>query len=342
MPSLLGFACILLVASTNVRSNGVNAFSIAPNALVAPASLSHRSNLRARPMVSHSRPSTTMKWAKTTKFDDTVESDSFQHWDGFSQTESGTPHSEHKPLETLTEVEKQQSEEHNMVHPLTDMGKGFANLLKFAKTKHAALAATLILFLTVFMSPLPSMAVSSGGSMGGSFGASNRQSYSAPSRSYSSPRSFSSGYSRGFSSGYYSRPSVVINPTPIMPSPFYSPFWAPSYYSRPVGVVGGGGGFGIIGFITFFGFIMALTSALGSFTSSAGTGIMDRVDEAVGGALGPGVSVAEISVAVDVSNRDDPNSILNVLSRLSNTARTDSRVGMSNLTSQGKTCTAFG
>ena len=51
--------------------------------------------------------------------------------------------------------------------------------------------------------------------------------------------------------------------------------------------------------------------------------------------LGPGVSVAEISVALEVPDRDRSDSILNVLERLSRTARTDSRVGLQNLTSQG-------
>jgi uncharacterized membrane protein len=82
------------------------------------------------------------------------------------------------------------------------------------------------------------------------------------------------------------------------------------------------------------GFALVALNAVNSFVGSAGSGVLDRVDDAVGGALGPGVSVAEISVAIDVPNRDDPNSILSVLNRLSNTARTDSRVGMSNLTSQ--------
>eukprot|EP00563_Minutocellus_polymorphus_P006409 CAMPEP_0181029914 /NCGR_PEP_ID=MMETSP1070-20121207/5449_1 /TAXON_ID=265543 /ORGANISM="Minutocellus polymorphus, Strain NH13" /LENGTH=496 /DNA_ID=CAMNT_0023107249 /DNA_START=68 /DNA_END=1558 /DNA_ORIENTATION=- len=218
-------------------------------------------------------------------------------------------------------------------------GKGLAKLFDFAKTKHAALAATVLLMLTMTFNPLPSEAVMSGGSMGGSFGASSRrQSYSAPARTYSSPSygsSYGSGFNRGFSSGYYSRPSVVVNPiAPIMPSPFYSPFYAPSYYSRPGVVVSSGGGFGLFGFVTFMGFALAALTAVNSFVGSAGSGVLDRFDEAIGGALGPGVSVAEISVAIDVPNRDDPNSILSVLNRLSNTARTDSRVGMSNLTSQ--------
>ena len=51
-------------------------------------------------------------------------------------------------------------------------------------------------------------------------------------------------------------------------------------------------------------------------------------------ALGSGVSVAEISVALEVPNRDSPNSILSALTRLSRTASTDSRVGIQDLTSQ--------
>lgn len=50
--------------------------------------------------------------------------------------------------------------------------------------------------------------------------------------------------------------------------------------------------------------------------------------------LGPGVSVIEMSIALDISNRDDPNSILSVLDRLARTSKTDSRVGVQNLTSQ--------
>jgi uncharacterized membrane protein len=62
-------------------------------------------------------------------------------------------------------------------------------------------------------------------------------------------------------------------------------------------------------------------SAMGSVTSSTSV-------------LGPGVSVGEISVALEVPDRDRPDSILSVLERLSTTARTDNRVGLQNLTSQ--------
>ena len=58
---------------------------------------------------------------------------------------------------------------------------------------------------------------------------------------------------------------------------------------------------------------------------------MDRQSDSV---LGSGTSVLKMSVALDVSNRDDPNSILAVLERLADTARTDSRVGIQNLSSQ--------
>jgi uncharacterized membrane protein len=51
-------------------------------------------------------------------------------------------------------------------------------------------------------------------------------------------------------------------------------------------------------------------------------------------ALGSGTAVAQISVALEVPNRDDRNSILSVLERLAQTSRTDSRVGIQNLTSQ--------
>jgi hypothetical protein len=38
---------------------------------------------------------------------------------------------------------------------------------------------------------------------------------------------------------------------------------------------------------------------------------------------GCGATIAKLSIALDVPNRDDDNSILNVLERLANTARND-------------------
>merc|ERR1712224_897285 len=51
-------------------------------------------------------------------------------------------------------------------------------------------------------------------------------------------------------------------------------------------------------------------------------------------ALGSGTDVVKLSVAVEVPDRNDRNSILSVLNRLSRTAKTDSRVGIQNLSSQ--------
>lgn len=70
----------------------------------------------------------------------------------------------------------------------------------------------------------------------------------------------------------------------------------------------------------------SMTDSIGSMSSFSGTNSV----------LGPGVSVAEITVALEVSDRDRSDAIMNVLERLANTARTDSRVGLQNLTSQGE------
>lgn len=110
-------------------------------------------------------------------------------------------------------------------------------------------------------------------------------------------------------------------------SPFYSPFsWG---YSRPGVIVSTGPSFG--GIFFFAGFFLLAALALSSMTDNIGGAVGN-----LGSALGPGVSVAEISVALEVPDRDRGDAIMNVLERLANTARTDSRVGLQNLTSQGK------
>jgi uncharacterized membrane protein len=113
-------------------------------------------------------------------------------------------------------------------------------------------------------------------------------------------------------------------------SPFYSPFsWG---YSRPGVIVSTGPSFG--GIFFFAGFFLLAVLALSSMTDSIGSSMSNLGTS--NSVLGPGVSVAEISVALEVSDRDRPDAIMNVLERLANTARTDSRVGLQNLTSQGK------
>jgi len=198
--------------------------------------------------------------------------------------------------------------------------------------------STFFLSLSIFLLPFTLLssfpdsawAVQSGGRMGGSFsGGSSRQSSS---RSYSAPSSRQSrGYSRGYSSGGYSRPNVIVSPGI---SPFYSPFYSPfsPFYARPSGVVVSTGP--SFGGLFFFAGVFLLASVV---LSNIGSNVSDTFSSTLGSnqsVLGPGVSVAEISVALEVPDRDSPNSILSALDRLSRTARTDSRVGLQNLTSQ--------
>lgn len=200
-----------------------------------------------------------------------------------------------------------------------------------AKMNMKLAAATLAMAL-MFM-PLPSDAAMSGGRMGGS--------YSRPSQSRSMPSSggsYSRGYSQGYSSGYYSRPSVSITPgIGFGYSPFISPFspFGGGYY-------GGGGVITYARGPSFFDliFLGGLLFAVTSFFRSSASSVVSTstpfggFGSSVSSALGTGTSVVQLSVALEVPNRDDSSSILNVLNRLSRTANTDSRVGIQNLTSQ--------
>merc|ERR1712188_71714 len=73
-----------------------------------------------------------------------------------------------------------------------------------------------------------------------------------------------------------------------------------------------------------------------NFAGESSSSVFDSVGTTTSASsvLGPGTSVVQLSVALEVPNRDDRNSILSVLDRISQTARTDSRVGIQNLTSQ--------
>jgi len=189
------------------------------------------------------------------------------------------------------------------------------------------------LALALVLSPLPSDAAMSGGRIGGSYSPSS-QSRSMPSRGGGASRG---GYSSGYSGGYYSRPSVVIAPSiGYGYSPFISPF-SSGYYG---GGYGGGAviaasGPSIFDVLFVGGLLFAVTNILqrGSSDQSIGTSF-DGFGSSTSSALGYGTSVIQLSVALEVPNRDDPTSILNMLERLSKTAKTDSRVGIQNLTSQ--------
>jgi uncharacterized membrane protein len=195
---------------------------------------------------------------------------------------------------------------------------------------HGAVVASLLALALAF-SPMNADAAMSGGRMGGSFSSPSRSAPSRvmPSRSYSSP---------SYRGGYYSRPNVIVAPTI---TPFYSPFTP--FYSPITPFYGGGAavtyrspfffggglfplfalGFGTWALLNVVPNLISRSDTFSSFESSA-----------LSSALGFGTSVAQISVAMEVPDRDDPNSILSVLDRLSGTARTDSRVGIQNLTSQ--------
>jgi len=214
--------------------------------------------------------------------------------------------------------------------PLNPTPALFSFLEKVKQQGPLAAIATMALALALTLSPDSASAAMSGGRMGGSFSSSYRptvSSYSPSRSSYGSgySRSFQSGYGSGYATGYLSRPSIRV-------SPFYNPF---SYaYSRPLMY---GGGASVISYNrgpSLFDLIMVggvgfmIWSAIRG-GSSFSDGLMASTD-----AFGSGTTVAQISVALEVPNRDDRSSILAALDRISRTARTDSRVGIQNLTSQ--------
>ena len=220
--------------------------------------------------------------------------------------------------------------EKKSTNPTPVLFKFFQDMSK----KHAAFAAVAALAFTLVLTPFPSNAAMSGGRMGGSFSAPRSSMGSmSPSRSYGG--GYSRGFSSGYGAGYYSRgPGLMVSP---FVSPFASPFYAPGYY----------GGSGVITYsrgpsllpLLIFG-VMAYTvassvmNAGSSIAASSPWGSSSSLLSGASSALGPGTSVVQVTVALEVPNRDAPNSILSTLERLANTARTDSRVGVQNLTSQ--------
>jgi uncharacterized membrane protein len=216
-------------------------------------------------------------------------------------------------------------------------------LQNMVKDPSAVIAATM-LTLVLMLSPMAADAAMSGGRMGGSFSAPRQSS----SRMMSPSRSYGGGYSRGYSPRYYgTRPGVTIAPT-ITPfvtpfaSPFYNPFMPRPFFFGGPGVMtyNRGPSFFDLLFLGGLGFMItnAIRSARdGTATSSwgnddSGTSIWKSNVEM--SALGAGTSVVQVSVALEVPNRDDTNSILSALSRLARTSKTDSRMGIQNLTSQ--------
>ena len=230
-------------------------------------------------------------------------------------------------LELFTKFEESTQREHTST-PNPIVYQWFSKIMsnfrqEDGQTNQAALAAAALAMALTFM-PLPSDAAMSGGRMGGSFSSRPSMSRPAPSSSYRG-----GGYGGG---GYYSRPGITVAPYAGFG---YSPFYAPPVIYGGPGIVTYGRGPGLFDLIFFGGFMFVLfnivTGALGSATSSTSS-FFDTSDTT--SVLGPGTSVIKLSVAMEVPNRDDSNSILGVLGRLARTAKTDSRVGVQNLTSQ--------
>ena len=200
------------------------------------------------------------------------------------------------------------------------------------------LAAAAMAFSLAFLPAQDADAAMSGGRMGGSFQSSPRPSMSRPAPSRSS---YGGG---GYSRGYSSRSTTIITPGiggygyGYGYSPFVSPFspFTPRIYGSP-GVISYSRGPSFFDLLLVGGFMFAVAQPfINSLKESSSTsGGLDWVSNgSMSSALGPGTTVTQVSVALEVPNRDDRNSILSVLDRLAQTARTDSRVGLQNLSSQ--------
>lgn len=177
-------------------------------------------------------------------------------------------------------------------------------------------------------------AAMSGGRMGGSFSSepqSTTISRPAPVRSYSS-------YNRGYTAGYISRPGLTIAPTIGYG---YGGYGGYGYG----GGLGHGGGYGYrshsffptpILLAFFLGPLLLWSSSATKSLTTASSPLLDGLSgsDSYISALGPGTSVVQLSVALEVPDRDDPGSILSALDRLAKTSRTDSRFGIQKLSSE--------
>lgn len=236
-----------------------------------------------------------------------------------------------RPLQMMSSGMNNEEEPDSLKNP-TPVAMQFLQEHLGGDVQKQALLPAALLAAMLTMAPLSADAAMSGGRMGGSYSSPRSGGYSRalPSRSSYSSRSYYGG-------GGYSRPNVIVAPT-ITPfyNPFYSPFATPFGGAGVVSYRSGGFGFGGLAFLGFGAFALAtiLPSILAPSRTVSSWSSSDETDAPGTSALGPGTSVAQISVALQVPNRSSPNSILSVLDRLARTARTDSRVGIQQLTSQ--------
>lgn len=200
----------------------------------------------------------------------------------------------------------------------------------------AMLLGLALMLATTFATSNPVWAAMSGGRVGGGGYGRSMPSMSrpAPSRSYSG-----GGYYGGSTYGY-SRPrtNVFINPSPTIIAPFGPPVISPFAPVVPFSPYGGAGvmvsrGPSIFDIMFFGAVALVIANTIRGFGESAADRVMSQWSDA-DTPLGTGTTVAQISVALQVPNRDDPQSILNALPRLSAAANTERRSGLQNLTSQ--------
>lgn len=219
--------------------------------------------------------------------------------------------------------------------------KNMFDTMKNINKYQATIAAMSALAVTLAMSPLPADAAMSGGRMGGSYSSPSR-SMSRPSYTRTAPSRSTGGYSQGLGSGFAAGYGAGALSRPSFVTPFYSPFstfpqpyYSPGYIGGP-GIITYNRGPSILPLLLFAGVAFALNSATSRVSDGLdGFSPTSLLGQTTTSALGSGTSVLQVTVAMEVSDRDDRNSILSVLNGLANTARTDSRVGIQNLTSQG-------
>merc|ERR1712174_187192 len=137
------------------------------------------------------------------------------------------------------------------------------------------------------------LAAPSGGRMGGSFSRQRSSSYSPSMRTYS-------------------RSSISYSSTRIYaPSPIFNPFYNPYYGYGSPGVISISRGPSIFDLVIFGGILYAAANFFLNSSSLSTTGT--QADTSI---LGPGFSVIQMSVALNVPDRDSPSSILSKLDSL--------------------------
>jgi hypothetical protein len=190
-----------------------------------------------------------------------------------------------------------------------------ARISHWRKRTQKAAGSFLAVSLLAFSLRNPAFAGTSGGRCGGSFGPSGRSSAGSSSMRSSPMRSYGSSssrryyrpplYSRGYSSTrlYSGRPIAATKTSP----------------AEMVVVTGAGA-------LIVYGLVNNKRDPLAPQNSAA---------------LGPGVSVASITVALNVPNRDDKQNVLYRVRRLSESAKTYERRGVQQLVSDGTRSPVF-